>query len=347
MSPSNVLITGTGSYFPGPPIDNGTLECALDFPVASMMSYFGIESRHFAVSPATGERLESGLGTAEMAARAAEAALAAAQVAPGSIDLIITNTTTNEETLPLLYSQLQRRLGLGEVIGIDIRGGCSASIQSLIQASILIQSGLVERALIVSSECISPYCYTPLLGRKKLSSKEVLNGLIFGDGAGALVLEREDLALSKAGVIMRVGCFGVRSVFPEEPFGFLLSSSGSGKVNTQHNNKVIARVVPHIISRAFAELAKVESQDSFRSDVLLVPQVNQTMIELIDPDLLKKLSTRSMFYCGDEIGSVPTAGVPIALDKAVRTGFIDTGSRVQIVAVDTASWSYAFVEMLP
>jgi 3-oxoacyl-[acyl-carrier-protein] synthase-3 len=340
-------IIGTGSYFPGPAVGNDVLEQVLDYPVASMMSYFGIESRHFAVDPKTGERREAGLGTTEMGARAAEKALKAANVTPDSIDLIITNTTTNEQSLPLLYSQLQRRLGLGEVVGIDMRGGCSASIQSLIHASMMIESGHVERALVVSTECISPYCYAPLLGRTGVSSKEIINGLIFGDGAGAVVLQRSDSSEAQAKTGMHFGCFGVRSIFPEESFGFELSGAGSGKLVTKHNNKIIADVVPRIISRVFDELFRMESRDKYESDVLIVPQVNSTMIDLIDPVLLESLSKRSMFYCGDEIGSVPTAGVPIALDKALRSGFIDNDSRVQIVAVDTASWSYAFVELLP
>ena len=346
MASATPVITGTGSYFPGAPLSNEALEKALCFPVVSAMSYFGISNRHFAVDVNTGERLEPGLGTTEMAARAAELALEEAGLAPSSIDLIITNTTSADESLPLMYSQLQRRLGLGEVFGLDIRGGCSASVQSLHLASTLMRSGLIRRALIVSSECISPYCYTPLLGRKNLSLKRVINGIIFGDGAGAIVVEREDVITRPKEVAMKLSCTDARSVLPDEPFGFQLSTP-DGKVSTQHNHKTIERVVPQIIARAFAELRKVETTADFDSDVLLVPQVNQTMIELIDPELLASLEARSLLYCGDEIGSVPTAGVPIALDKALRSGFIDAKSRVQIVAVDTASWSYSFVELLP
>ena len=101
-------MVGAGSFTPGEPISNERLEHILDAPVVATMRYFGVESRHFAVSAESGEPLESGLGCMEMAARAGEAALRDAGIEAAQVDLLITATSTPDHELPPFPYELQK-----------------------------------------------------------------------------------------------------------------------------------------------------------------------------------------------------------------------------------------------
>ncbi|MEK6748754.1 MAG: hypothetical protein AABY83_06055 [Pseudomonadota bacterium] len=122
-----IAITGVADYSPGPPVTNAELEVALQTPVTTLMNYFGVESRHYVIDPATGERREPGLGTTEMSVRAAQRALKQAGVEVGEVDFLITSSSTPDDRLPPLTYQIQRKLGLGEIRTLDLRGGLHGS----------------------------------------------------------------------------------------------------------------------------------------------------------------------------------------------------------------------------
>src|SRR5690606_10085036 len=155
-----VFVVGLGSYLPGEPVANEVIARRMpSVPVLDLMRYFGVEQRHFVVDPATGARIEEGLGTSGMACRAASAAAADGGLAADDIDLIITTTATPDVIMPPLARQVQRRLGIERAQLFDLRGGCAAAIQGLILARTMIRSGLARAALICGAECMSPYYY--------------------------------------------------------------------------------------------------------------------------------------------------------------------------------------------
>ena len=152
--PAVAKITGSGSFLPGQPVDSSQIATLRpDLPVQLFEQYFGVKSRHYAIDPKTREHRfianENGefvnLNTTEMAAQATLKALAEAGLEVNDIDCIVGNSTTPEKTLPTFSVMLQRRLKLKEAQLYDVRGGCSASMQALNTAVMLIETGRARR----------------------------------------------------------------------------------------------------------------------------------------------------------------------------------------------------------
>lgn len=312
-----------------------------------MMEYFGVRTRHFVVNPATGERREPELGTTEMSARAGELAMAAAGVTAADIDLLITNSSTPDTRLPPLTHSVQRRLGLKSVQVLDLRGGCAAGVQVLALARMFVAAGMSRCALVCSAECTSPYYYSLLLDKRRRERAELLNGLLFADGAGACVVTSENP--QKAG--FRLGYVRSQSSFSDRDLGYELHGR-EGFVTTRHNHKAIRRTLPDVVSAAFKDLHTGSIHNGATFDTVLVPQVNRSMIDMVvaEPDTEtggpSKFQLPNAFYIGEEIGNVPAAALPMALDIAVHRGVVRPGqSRVGMIALETTSWAYAVAEL--
>ena len=329
LSTASATITGVADYSPGPPVTNAELEAILQVSVTTLMTYFGVESRHYVVDPTTGKLLEDGLGTTEMSARAAEKALAQANVDIAQVDCLITASSTPDARLPPLTYKVQRRLGLGAIQTIDLRGGCTVAMQALATACALIESGRAHTVLITAADCISPHYLAPLLqARGHISSEDLMNGLAFADGAGALVVQAKPEVRG-----MRVRYVDIASRFSHEDVGFSLCTNGEAI----HNHKAIRTVLPKVVARAMEDLLLPLQEQNEELDVLIVPQVNRSMIGIS--------RTASMddkrFYVGHEIGNCPAPAIYRALARAIERKKVVVGeSLVGVLGVETASWCY-------
>lgn len=342
------FIVGLGSYLPGEPVTNAAIAERLPHvPVLDLMRYFGVEQRHFVVAPDTGARLEKDLGTAEMALRAARAAIADAELRSEDIDLIITTTATPDVIMPPLARQLQRRLGIERAQLCDLRGGCAAAIQGLILAQTMIRSGRATMALICGAECMSPYYYAErLLENASPNSSDMINGLIFADGASAMVIaDRKALRGRKRAI--EIGYCNAVSTHPHEQEGLLIGPDEKKliPVQTTHNHKVISRLLPEIVSNAVTDLVQNGGRNAEDYGTIIVPQANQSLMSMIVPELVMGLDGL-MYYIGDRTANIPGAAMVMALDFAVHSGRIVTGGQpVGVVAAETASWTYAVVDL--
>jgi len=347
-----VLITGTAHYLPGKPVETEMLADQWpELPVNTAMRYFGVEQRHLVIDPRTGERgtvqvkgVEVPLGTTEMAAQASLEAMEAAGVAVEELDMLITNSTTPDAALPSLTLLLQRRLGLGTVQIVDLRGGCAAGIQGLAIAAMMVRSGQAKTVLLAGSECTSPFYFRRLqMVRKSAGMNEVLNGLLFADGAGAIIVQDAHAAHPEAECALRVGYSGTRSCFPQEKAGFELHQEPGGGVKTCHDHRAIRRTLPRVVARAYEELAQFGSNDSGGYDLLIIPQVNRSMIEIVT-GRADTMDGR-LFYIGHETGNVPAAGMMMALDIARRRKRFPPRGRIGVISVETTSWMFAVAEL--
>lgn len=342
-------VVGLGSFLPGEPVPNEAIAALLpDVPVHELMRYFGVEQRHFVVAPDTGERAEKDLGTAEMAYRAAKAAIADADLPAGEIDLIITTTATPDVIMPPLARQLQRRLGIERAQLCDLRGGCAAAIQGLILAQTMIRSGRARLALICGAECMSPYYYTERLLRNAApDSADMINGLIFADGASAMLVGGEGHAQGRASAL-EIGYCNAVSTHPHEREGLLIGPDESKRVpvQTTHNHRIISRLLPQIVAKAVADLIANGGRGPEDYGTIIVPQANRSLMSMIVPELVMGLDGL-MFYVGDRTANIPGAAMVMALDFAVRSGRVAAGGPpVGIVAAETASWTYAVVDLV-
>lgn len=322
-------ITGVADYSPGPAVTNAELEEILQVSVSTLMTYFGVESRHFVVDPTSGKRREPNLGTTEMSARAAEKALTQAGLELTQVDCLITASSTPDERLPPLTYQVQRRLGLGPVRMLDLRGGCTVAMQALSTACALIESGRSQTILITAADCISPHYFAPLLQAKgNLSSEDLMNGLAFADGAGAIVVQAKP---ERRG--LNVHYVDIASRFHDRDVGFTLNAYGEAI----HNHKAIRTVLPEVVARAMEDLLAPLEGNSDKLDVLIVPQVNRSMIGIARTETMDE----KRFYVGHELGNCPAPAIYRALALAIERDKIKPGkSLVGILGIETASWCY-------
>lgn len=330
-----ISVTGVGSYSPGEPIGNDRLEAALGVPVTTMMRYFGIEQRYFAVSPETGLTLEPNLGAMEMAARAAEVALDRAGVHPKSVDLLITATSTPDHELPPFPFELQRRLGIPRCQILDVRGGCASSLQGVKVAQAMLQAGMSDCALVCGSECISPKYYSPLLKIDAPRTEQVMNAAAFADGAGAVVLNRH--AENTVGIQgLDLSFLQLTSRFTDQRTGFRLKAGVA-----THDNRAMKSTLPRVIGTARDEfLERIGGVEHV--DLLIVPQANGALMSLTEGHLLND----KKFYVGNETGNTPAAAIFRAMDIAMARQQLRPGvTRLGILAVESSSWLYGCAYM--
>ena len=173
MTAANAAIAGTGGYLPARVMENAEFESSLDTSDAWIRERTGIKRRHIAAEGET---------TSAMAEQAARRALEAADMPAADIDLIIVATTTPDKVFPSTACILQRRLGLHTVPAFDIHAACSGFIYALDVANRFIRTGGSSRCLVVGAETYS----------RILDWTDRSTCVLFGDGAGAVVLKASD-----------------------------------------------------------------------------------------------------------------------------------------------------------
>ena len=164
------VVRGVGHYLPDRVVPNAEFETLLDTSDDWIRSRSGIERRHFAAEGQT---------TSDLAARAARAALADAGMEPDEIDAIIVATSTADLTFPSVATMVQAALGMTRGFAFDIQAVCAGFVYALANGSALIASGQAQRILVIGAETFS----------RLMDWTDRSTCVLFGDGAGALVLE--------------------------------------------------------------------------------------------------------------------------------------------------------------
>ncbi|WP_299725467.1 beta-ketoacyl-ACP synthase III [uncultured Tateyamaria sp.] len=166
------VIRGAGHYLPARVVENAEFEATLDTTDEWIKSRSGIERRHFATDEDT---------TSSMACAAAQAALADAGLEPDDIDAIVVATSTADLTFPSAATMVQSQLGMTRGFAFDIQAVCAGFVYALANANALIVSGQAKRALVIGAETFS----------KIMDWTDRSTCVLFGDGAGAVVLEAQ------------------------------------------------------------------------------------------------------------------------------------------------------------
>jgi 3-oxoacyl-[acyl-carrier-protein] synthase-3 len=301
-------IVGTGSYLPARVVANAEFAARLDTSDAWIRERTGIAQRHIA---ATGQT------SSDLALEASRAALSAAGIRADEIDLIIVATSTPDYVFPSTACLLQAKLGIHNCPAFDVQAVCSGFVYALATADNFIRSGMNRRALVVGAEVFS----------RILDWNDRGTCVLFGDGAGAVVLAAGDRPGVHASVLRADGSHaGILSV-PGNVCGGQITGSPylqmQGSQVFKFAVKVLDEVARETVSAAGMSLGDI--------DWLIPHQANVRILEATARKL--GLPLERLVVTVDHHGNTSAASVPLALDEFVRAGRIRAGHRVMLQGV--------------
>ena len=306
-------ITGTGSHLPARRVTNADLVADLaargvDSSDEWIVARTGISARHFAAPD---------VACSDMALDAARKALEAAGRQPQEIDLIIVATSTPDMVFPSTAAILQNKLGANGCPAFDVQAVCSGFIYALTVADAMIRAGAASRALVVGSEIFS----------RLLDFSDRGTCVLFGDGAGAVVLEASDEPGILASDLHADGKYVDILCVP----GHVSGGEITGKpLLTMDGQAVFKLAVGLLESAAHATLAKAGMTEA-DIDWLIPHQANIRIMQSTARKL--KLSMDKVVVTVDQHGNTSAASIPLALDCAVRSGQVKPGETLLLEGV--------------
>ena len=306
-------ITGTGSYLPPRRLTNADLASELAAKGVEtsddwIVERTGIRARHFAAPQVC---------SSDLAVEAAKKALEAAGLLAGDIDLIIVATSTPDMVFPSAACILQNKLGIAGCAAFDVQAVCSGFVYALTVADALIKTGSASKALVVGAEVFS----------RILDFSDRTTCVLFGDGAGAVVLEASDAPGILASDLHADGKHVGILCVPGTVSGGKILGDPLLKMDGQAVFKLAVGVLE---SAARATLAKANLTDA-DIDWLIPHQANIRIMQSTAKKL--KLPLEKLIVTVDEHGNTSAASIPLALDVSVRSGKIKKGDTLMLEGV--------------
>ena len=306
-------ITGTGSFLPPRRLTNATLAAQLATQGVEtsdewIVERTGIRARHF---------VDDGVFSSDLALEACKSALQAAGVTPQDIDLIIVATSTPDMVFPSTACILQNKLGANGCAAFDVQAVCSGFVYALTVADAMIRTGSARRALVVGAEVFS----------RILDFKDRTTCVLFGDGAGAVVLEASETPGILASDLHADGKHvGILCVPGHVSHGGVLGDP----LLKMDGQAVFKLAVGVLEAAARATLAKANLTEA-DIDWLIPHQANIRIMQSTARKL--KLSMDKVVVTVDQHGNTSAASIPLALDTAVRQGKVKPGDTVMLEGV--------------
>ena len=316
-------IVGTGSYLPEKVLTNADLEKMVDTNDEWIVSRSGIRERHIAADGET---------TGDLAFHAATRALEAAGLAGSDVELIVLGTTKPDLIFPSTACLLQHRLGANGCPAFDVNAACSGFIYALSVADQFIRSGMVKNALVVGAETLS----------RMVDWTDRGTCVLFGDGAGAVVLQAD----AEAGVIStHLHADGGKKDLLYNPagvsVGFDTSLPNAGVKVLMAGSDVFKYAVKALDSVVDETLA-ANGLDKTDLDWLIPHQANLRIIEATAKRL--QMPMDRVIVTVDRTGNTSAGSVPLALDEAVRSGRVQRGQLLLLEAFGGGfTWGSALI----
>ena len=306
-------ITGTGSYLPPDRLTNANLAKRLALTGVEtsdewIVGRTGIHARHFAAPDVL---------CSDLAFEAAKNALQAAGLKPGDIDLIIVATSTPDMVFPSSACILQNKLGMAGCPAFDIQAVCSGFVYALSVADAMIKTGAASKALVIGSEVFS----------RILDFSDRTTCVLFGDGAGAVVLEASDTPGILSSDLHADGKHVGILCVPGNVSGGKVVGDALLKMDGQAVFKLAVGVLE---SAARTALAKASMTDA-DIDWLIPHQANIRIMQSTAKKL--KLPLEKLIVTVDQHGNTSAASIPLALDVSVRSGKIKKGDTLMLEGV--------------
>ena len=313
----NSRILSTGSYLPSYIRTNAELEKMVDTSDEWIVTRSGIRERRIAAADET---------VATMGFEAAKNAIEAAQINPQDIELIIVATTSNSHAYPSAACQVQGLLNIDDAISFDLAAACTGFIYALSVADQFIRAGKVKKALVIGSD----------LNSRKLDETDRSTVVLFGDGAGAVILE----ASEQEGIIsthLHASADKNNALVLAQPE---CGVEKSGYIEMQGNEtfKLAVRELSNVVE----ETLLANNLDKKDLDWLVPHQANLRIITATAKKLEMDMS--QVVVTLDKYANNSAATVPVALDEAVRDGRIQHGQLLLLEAFGGGwTWGSALV----
>lgn len=305
------IVTGTGSALPTRRVSNDELAQEVDTSDEWIVERTGIRFRHIAGPEET---------TATLAADAAKAAIAAAGLSAQDIDLIVLATATPDQTFPATATKVQAMLGINDCVAFDVAAVCSGFLYAVQVADAMLRSGVQRRALVIGAETFS----------RILDWEDRTTCVLFGDGAGAMVLEaRESDDEGGRGILAtKLHADGRHN-------GLLYVDGGPSSTGTVGKLRMKGR---EVFRHAVVNLAQVMEEalglaglSAADVDWVVPHQANARILDATARKL--DLPAGKVIVTVDQHANTSAASVPLALDTAVRDGRIRQNDLIVLEAM--------------
>lgn len=307
-------IAGTGSYLPPNILTNADLEKMVDTTDEWIFSRTGIKQRH---------RVSDEL-TSDLATQAGINAISASGIQATDIDLIIVATTTPDKIFPSVATMVQRKLGIAGCPAFDVQAVCSGFVYALTTANHFIKSGQYKNALVIGADTFSRICdYT-----------DRSNCILWGDGAGAVILQASDQPGILSTHIHADGNYETYLHVPRNP-------EGADTVVMEGNP--VFKMAVNTLDQIVDETLAVNQMQKSDIDWLVPHQANIRILQATAKKL--EMPMDKVVVTVDKHGNTSAASIPLALDTAVRDGRIQRGQILLMEAFGGGfTWGSALVK---
>jgi 3-oxoacyl-[acyl-carrier-protein] synthase-3 len=303
------VIVATGSYLPSRVVNNNELAEKIDTSDAWIRERTGIISRHLVALNET---------TSDMAIAAARAALGHSGLAATAIDGVVVATSTPDTTMPSVATKLQAALGIAGGPALDVAAACTGFVYALAVAEGWLQMGLASKVLVIGAESMS----------RIIDWSDRKTSILFGDGAGAVILERNEHEKKRGILAIQLAADG--------KFGGILGTSGG--ISTTQTAGYLFMEGQEVFRHGVEKMAGITRETLARAGLTLndvswvvAHQANARMITAIARQL--KLPSDNFIVTLDRHANTSAASIPLALDVASRDGRLKKGDIIALPAL--------------
>jgi len=301
-------VFGTGSYLPARVVSNREVGASLGLEPAVIFRLTGIQERR---------RAAASQASSDLAAEAARSALAAAGLPVSELGAILLSTTSPDTVFPSTACHVQRMLGCATIPAFDVSASCSGFLYGLSMADAMIRSGQVTTCLVVAAEVKS----------RSVDPADGDTALLFGDGAGAVVVRGEPEAgqLSRGLLGLRLHADGAQHDLITIPAGGSRQPMTSGTVESRSHmlrmqGAPLFRLAVKRLEQAIREIVKEFGVDTQDIAQLVLHQANRRILDQLTKRL--GIAPDRVYSVIEHYGNTSSASLPIALDHAVSSGRI-------------------------
>jgi len=301
-------ITGTGSYLPAKLVTNKDLEALVETSDEWIVARTGIRQRHIAAE---------GEFTSDLALHACRNALAAARRKPEDVDLIVLATSTPDMVFPSSACLLQAKLGVKRGAAFDVQAVCSGFVYALATADLFVRSGQYQCALVVGAEVFS----------RILDWKDRGTCVLFGDGAGAVVLEASD----EPGILSsHLRADGSYASILNTP-GHVSGGAVQGDPTLKMDGGAVFKLAVRVLEESAREALAANNYTVEDLDIYIPHQANVRIVSHVAKKL--GIPESKCIVTVDRHANTSAASIPLALDVAVRDGRVRKGQLVLLQGV--------------